>query len=108
MVIPFKSAHSRKMKMAVLVEEGVRRLRNNSRGMEDEVSRKVMAQWSKKLQRSGYPQTVRHEVIKTAYERWNKMCEMEDGGGRPIHRPRSWMARERQREKESKRSSWHQ
>ena len=27
-VIPYKSAHSRKMKMAVLVEEGVRRLRN--------------------------------------------------------------------------------
>ena len=55
MVIPFKSAHSRKMKMAVLVEEGVRRLRNNSRGMEDEVSRKVMAQWSKKLLFVGQP-----------------------------------------------------
>ena len=31
MVIPYSSAHSRKMKMAVLVEEGVRRLRNNFR-----------------------------------------------------------------------------
>ena len=30
-VIPFNSAHSRKMKMSVLVEEGVRRLRNHSR-----------------------------------------------------------------------------
>ena len=30
MVIPYQSAHSRKMKMAVLVEEGVRRLRNAS------------------------------------------------------------------------------
>ena len=33
MAIPYKSAHSRKMKMAVLVEEGLRRLINNSRGM---------------------------------------------------------------------------
>lgn len=31
-VIPNKSAHSKQMKMSVLVEEGVRRMRNNSRG----------------------------------------------------------------------------
>ena len=35
-VIPYTSAHSRKMKMSVMVEEGVRRLRNHSRGMEFE------------------------------------------------------------------------
>ena len=40
-VIPFKSAHSRKMKMSDLVEEGLRRLRNNSRRLEWESSRKV-------------------------------------------------------------------
>ena len=33
-VIPHSSAHSRKMKMAVLVEEGLRRLQNTSRGLE--------------------------------------------------------------------------
>ena len=108
MVIPHKSAHSRKMKMSVLVEEGLRRLRNNSRGLDVETSRKVMALWSRKLQRSGYPVTVRHEVIRTAYERWEKMCETEDAGGRPIHRPRGWMARERRMEKERKTSCWHQ
>ena len=32
MIIPSNSAHSRKMKMAVLVKEGIRRLRNNSQG----------------------------------------------------------------------------
>ena len=70
-VIPFKSAHSRKMKMSVLVEEGLRRLRNNSRGMEWEISRKVMEKWSHKLRRSGYPESVRHEVIKTACEKYD-------------------------------------
>ena len=76
-----KSAHSKKMKMAVLVEEGLRRLRNTSRGLDAEKSRKVMANWSRKLRRSGYPATVRHEVIKTACEKWEKMCEEEDVGG---------------------------
>ena len=41
-VIPYSSAHSRKMKMAVLVEKGLRRLRNTSRGLDWERSRLVM------------------------------------------------------------------
>ena len=48
-VIPHTSAHSKKMKMAVLVEEGVRRLRNASPGLEWERSRSVMEKWSRKL-----------------------------------------------------------
>ena len=107
-VIPYKSAHSKKMKMAVLVEEGVRRLRNASRGLEWERSRVVMERWSRKLRRSGYPATVRHQVIKTALEKWDKMCEDEDAGVRPIHRPREWKEKERRQEKEKKRQNWHQ
>ena len=52
-VIPYKSAHSKKMKLAVMVEEGLRRLRKHSRGMDWEVKRKVMEEWSQKLRRSG-------------------------------------------------------
>ena len=107
-VIPFTSAHSRKMKMAVLVEEGVRRLRNHSRRLEWERSRRVMEDWSRKLRRSGYPGTMRHEVIKAAVDRYDKMCMEEDEGIRPIHRPRSWKEKERRREKELKRTNWHQ
>ena len=107
MVIPFSSAHSRKMKMAVLVEEGVRRLRNTARGLDEEKRRSVMEKWSKKLRRSGYPATWRHEVIKAAYEKFDKMCEDEDNGVRPIHRPREWKERERRLEKEAKVTNWH-
>ena len=67
-MIPYTSAHSRKMKLAVLVEEGLRRLRNHTRGLEWERSRKVMEDWSRKLRRSGYPATMRHEVIKAALQ----------------------------------------
>ena len=107
MVIPFQSAHSRKMKMAVLVEEGVRRLRNTARGLDEEKRRSVMEKWSRKLRRSGYPATWRHEVIKAAYEKFDKMCEDEDNGVRPIHRPREWKERERRLEKEAKVTNWH-
>ena len=107
-VIPYTSAHSRKMKFSVLVEEGLRRLRNHSRGLEWERSRKVMEDWSRKLRRSGYPATMKHEVIKAAVDKYEKMCMEEDEGVRPIHRPRSWKEKERRREKELKRTNWHQ
>ena len=71
-------------------------------------SRKVMEDWSRKLRRSGYPATMRHEVIKAALDRYKKMCMEEDEGVRPIHRPRSWKEKKRRREKELKRTNWHQ
>ena len=42
-----------------------------------------------------------------ADEKWQKMCEEEDIGVRPVHRPRGWRAAERRLEKERKVSSWH-
>ena len=107
MVIPYTSAHSRRMKMAVLVEEGLRRLRNYSRGLEWERSRAEMERWSQKLRRSGYPATIRHQVIKAACEKWDLMCEQEDQGVRPVHRQRDWKAKERMKEKEMKVKHWH-
>ena len=58
--------------------------------------------WSRKLRWSGYPATRRHEGIKAAYEKFDKMCEDEDEGVRPIHRPREWKKKERRVEKEAK------
>ena len=45
------------MKLSVMVEEGMRRLRNNSRVLDWESRRRVMESWSRKLQGSGYPAT---------------------------------------------------
>ena len=86
----------------------MRRLRNHTRGLEWEKSRQVMENWCRKLRKSGYPETMRHEVIKAAVDRFEKMCHEEDQGIRPIHRPRSWKEEERRRAKEMERTSWHQ
>ena len=53
-VIPEKSANSKRMKVAVMVEEGVRRLRNYSRGLDWERSRMCLKKFDRKLRRSGY------------------------------------------------------
>ena len=95
------------MKMAVLVEEGRRRLQNYSRRLAWEVRVKAMEKWTHKLRRSGYSATIRHQVIKTAIDKWEKMCREEDQGTRPIHRSRHWKARERQKEKDLKVTNWH-
>ena len=107
LVIPANSAHSKQLKLSVMVEEGVRRLRNNSRGLDWEKRRRVMETWSRKLKRRGYPATFRHQVVKAAVDKWEKMCKDEDEGVRPIHRAREWQMKTRRLEKESKREAWH-
>lgn len=35
-------------------------------------------------------------MIGASVRKYEKMCEVEDSGGRPIHRSREWKVRERQ------------
>ena len=56
-VIPEKSAHSKRIKMCVLVEEGLRRMKNCSRRLDWEHRKGVMVEWARKLNRCGYPET---------------------------------------------------
>ena len=84
------------------------RLRTYSHELEWQKRRVSMANWSRKLQRSGYQSTMRHQVIKAACNSYEKMCRDEDEGMRPVHRSRDGKRRERKREKEKKLTNWHQ
>ena len=107
-VIPNGSAHSKQGKLSVLVEEGLRRLRNCSKEVEEGVRVEIMTKWANKLRRSGYPPTVRHQVIKESIFKYERMCVDERDGGRPIHRARDWQRDERRLAKEKKLAgSWH-
>ena len=66
-----------------------------------------MAQFFMKLLSSGYPATLRHQVIRTVCERWDKACQEEDDQTRPIHRLREWKQKERLLEKEYRILNWH-
>ena len=58
MVIPFTSAHSRKTRMSIIVEEGERRLRNGVRGLDSvERNRAVMVLEAEKERTSGNHET---------------------------------------------------
>ena len=69
--------------------------------------RKVMKDWASKLWRSGYPATTRHQVAKESIEKYERMCTVEDKGGRPVNRAREWKQAARRLEKETKTAYWH-
>ena len=49
-----------------------------------------MEECARKLRRSGYPATVRHQMVKEALTKYDKMCKVEEEGGRPVNRAREW------------------
>ena len=87
--IPVQSAHSWKMKMAVLHREAVRRMLNMDKLHSWEEVTATLNKYSKKLERSGYSANVRADVIRSSIQTYWKMKGEEDSGGRPLYRPRT-------------------
>ena len=104
--IPVQSAHSWKMKMAVLHREGVRRLLNMDKLHSWDEIVKTLNEYSKKLERSGYSSSTRADVIRAAIQTYRRMRNYEDTGKRPLYRPRNWQESKRNLDKECKKSSW--
>lgn len=67
-----------------------------------------MEKWTRKLRRSGYHASIRHQLIGEAVAKYKRMCKTEDEGGRPIHRAREWQKTARRLAKERKSTTWHQ
>ena len=59
------------------------------------------------MNRSGYPATTRQQVVMAAVQRWEKMCQLADGGGRPIHQAKEKQKASRRLELEIKVVSWY-
>ena len=67
----------------------------------------ILEEWARKLKRGGYSATVRHQVVKEALCKYEKMCKVEEKEGRPVNRVRAWQQYARQLVKELKSSNWH-
>ena len=63
---------------------------------------KARNEFSVRIWRSGYPATTRHQVAKESIEKYERMCTVEDKGGRPVNRAREWKQAARRLEKETK------
>ena len=104
--IPVQSAHSWKMKMAVLHREAVRRLLNMDRLHSWAEVVETLNRYSRKLERSGYSARSRADIIRASIQTYWKMRKDEDEGRRPLYRSRSWCEQERDMAKQNKKTSW--
>ena len=103
-----RSAHSWQIKRATLTQEGVRRLLNTSQNAPSSIKTQIMSDWDLKMNRSGYDQSFRANVIQAAIKIYNHKILTELNGGRPMYRPAGWNAQERNTEKLVKRQTWYQ
>ena len=98
-VILANSAMPHNVKMANLVNEAIRRLRNTSRSLPWEVKAKIITRFSNDLRMSGYNQQFREKVIQSAITGFTRQCEAADNGGTPLHRPRDYQREDRRKKK---------
>ena len=102
-----KSAVSDRMKRSAMTNEALRRLLCCSPNLEEQKRIQVMEDYARMLRRSGYSERFRHEVISDALRGYEKLLQGEEEGGRPVDRPREYMAVERRRKKEEKGERWY-
>ena len=103
-----RSAHSWQIKRSTLTQEGVRRLLNTSPDAPATVKNQILSDWDLKMNRSGYDQTFRSNVIHAAVRIYNHKLVESISGGTPLYRPAGWNAQERETVKLVKRQTWYQ
>ena len=84
------SAMPEKIKRTSLTQEGIRILRNNSQELPLEVAAGHLTDLCMRMRAAGYNEKFRLEVIKSAMHGFERMVKVEEEGGRPVNRPRSW------------------
>ena len=94
------------VKMATMVNEAIRRLRNTSRSIPWSLKAQILTKFANDLRVSGYNQQFREKVIQSAIIGFRRQCEAADNGGTPLHRPRSYNREERRKKKLLSKTSW--
>ena len=103
-LIHFNSAHPTNVKTNILVNEASRILRNCSKEMEWTDVVPHLNYFVKRMQFSGYPQDIRHTVIKRAIDKYDNTMQGREGNRRFV--PSMETRRERIRNKAVKRRNW--
>ena len=107
-VMDAASALPHKVKIATLTQEGVRRLCNTSRSLNNEHKCKILSRYLRKLQISGYSQKIRANVLESAVTTFRKKERSELLGVQPLHRLGSHNREARRREKLTGKTEWYQ
>ena len=103
-----RSAHSWQIKRSTLIQEGVRRLLCTSTNTPTHIRNKILEDWDLKMNRSGYTQSFRNNVISSSVQIYQDKLLTAQKGGRPVHRPNGWCASERDMNKHINTQTWYQ
>ena len=96
LLIMARSAMPEKVKRTALTQQALRILRNTSLDLPDNKKAELMSDFSARMRARGYGARYRQEIITSAMIVFDKMKKEQENGGRPINRPRSYQAEERQ------------
>ena len=106
-VIYARSAMAWRTKRTVLTQEALRVILNCCRELPWEVVTKHLDHFTARMQYSGYDQQFRLEVIDSALKAYEKLCQAESDGERPLYRPKTWKKKEREEARKQKRLNWY-
>ena len=101
-----RSAMPDRTKRSTLTQEAIRILRNCSHSVPRSRKADLLSDFSLRMKLSGYSESYRATIIRSALAAWQKMLEEDRTGVQPLYRERCWMRKERNKEKEKKKSRW--
>ena len=105
-VMDAETALPHKVKIATLTQEGVRRICNSSRSLPNSQKCKILSNYMRKLQISGYKQRTRANILEGAINTYRKKERAETLGIQPVHRLGTHNVDQRRREKLTGKTEW--
>jgi hypothetical protein len=100
------AAMSAKQMRTILTQECLRRLRNTSMEMGEEVQRKHLNKFMLKLKNSGHSPQYRKQILDSALKAFETMVREDKNGSKPLFRSRQWNKKERLEMKSKKKTNW--
>ena len=107
MVLHARSANPWRDKRNILTQEVIRILKNCSLSLPWEKKKKHIEDLCLRMQFSGYDKKFRAEVVKSGIQAYNTMRTNDERKITPLHRPRKWRRKEREKEKRAKKENWY-
>ena len=107
MTIHARSALPHNQKRNILTQEVIRILKNCSQELPWTTKAQHLEDLSLRMQFSGHDKKMRKEVIKSGIKAFRTMQENDKAGTVPLHRPREWQRKRRERMKRQKKETWY-
>ena len=106
-VLDAASAMPHRVKIASMMQEGVRRLCNTSRELGDLVKADILSTFMRKLQLSGYGQSTRANILEGAVKTFRMKERAEALGVQPVHHLSTHNQEQRRRDKMTAERDWY-